>query len=231
MKRFGRPGPFPTRISCSPPLKNGARGADKYAFERIWRKNLTTGSGCGIIRYRLRGAEFSFRLRGQDSGKDYAGKSDKVAALAKAIWNYGYFAQTALPGGPKHPAMPDTYAGKANLVESLSSYPVAVNLEKEIISSAGYSLDLQSETAVNFYLKTDQELTKDNVKVTAGSGVTFDYTVEKSGSSWRVQITGKGAHKLGSVFTLKTDGAEISASALSYAQNCRWRSSPLTVKM
>ena len=71
----------------------------------------------------------------------------------------------------------------------------------------------------------------DNVKVPAGSGLTFDYTVEKTGRSWRVQITGIGAHKLGSVFTLKTDGAEISASALSYAQNCRWRSSPLTVKM
>lgn len=153
--------------------------------------------------------------------EDYEGKTEETVELAKAIWNYGYWAQKALPGGPDHPEMIDKYAAETGLVNRLSEYPIeVVELDSEIFSSASYSLDLQSETAVNFYLKTDRELTKDDVDVITEEGVDVAYTVEKTGSSWRVQITGIGAHELGSVFTLKTEGAEISASALSYAQNC-----------
>ena len=183
-------------------------------------------------------AEFNFTLASGESGirydemsladylevlieEDYEGKTEETVELAKAIWNYGYWAQKALPGGPDHPEMIDNYAAETGLVNSLSEYPIeVVELDSEIFSSASYSLDLQSETAVNFYLKTDKELTKDNVTVTAEEGVSFAYTVEKTGSSWRVQITGIGAPELGSVFTLETEGAKISASALSYAQSC-----------
>ena len=88
-----------------------------------------------------------------------------------------------------------------------------------MITAASYSLELDSETAINFYLTTGTELTKEDVSVTA-DGATFDYTVEKVGSRHRVRITGIGAHELGTVFTLTTGDTTISASAMTYVQQC-----------
>ena len=137
--------------------------------------------------------------------------------LAKAIYNYGYYAMQAVPGGSKHPAMPDTYTGDVTLITSLTGYSISGTLDKTVIKSASYSLDLESETAINFYLTTDSELTKDNVSVTA-EGADFEYTVEKVGSRYRVRITGIGAHELGTVFTMTTGNTTISASAMTYVQ-------------
>ena len=137
--------------------------------------------------------------------------------LAKAIYNYGYYTMKAVPGGSKHPAMPDTYTGDVTLITSLTGYSISATLDKTVIKSASYSLDLESETAINFYLTTDSELTKDNVSVTA-EGADFEYTVEKVGSRYRVRITGIGAHELGTVFTMTTGNTTISASAMTYVQ-------------
>ena len=136
--------------------------------------------------------------------------------LAKAIYNYGYYAMQAVPGGSKHPAMPDTYTGEAALITSLDGFGISAKLDKNVITKASYSLDLDSETAINFYLTTETELTKDNVSVTGDA--TFAYTVEKVGSRYRVQITGIGAHELGTVFTMTTGDTTISASAMTYVQ-------------
>ena len=141
-----------------------------------------------------------------------------AAPLAKSIYNYGYYAMQAVPGGSKHPAMPDTYTGEVTLITSLDDYAISATLDTDVITKASYSLDLESETAINFYLTTDSELSKDNVSVTAPSGTTFNYTVEKVGSRYRVQITGIGAHELGTVFTLRTGNTTISASAMTYVQ-------------
>ena len=46
----------------------------------------------------------------------------------------------------------------------------------------------------------------------------FEYSVEKVGSRYRVQITGIGAHELGEVFTLTTGNTKIAASAMTYVQ-------------
>lgn len=138
--------------------------------------------------------------------------------LAKALYNYGYYAMQAVPGGSKHPAMPDTYIGDTTLITSLEGYAISATLDKDVITKAGYSLDLDSETAINFYLTTETELTKDNVSVTAAEGTTFEYTVEKVGSRYRVQITGIGAHELGTAFTMTTGNTTITASAMTYVQ-------------
>ena len=113
--------------------------------------------------------------------------------------------------------MPDTYTGEANLVDSLTKFGITATLGNDV-TKASYSLDLDSETAINFYLTTETELTKENVSVTADA--TFEFTVEKVGSRYRVQITGIGAHELGTVFTLTTGETTISASALTYVQQC-----------
>ena len=99
----------------------------------------------------------------------------------------------------------------------MDGYAISATLDSAVITAASYSLDLDSETAINFYLTTESELTKDNVSVTA-EGATFEYTVEKIGSRYRVQITGIGAHELGTVFTLTTGNTTISASAMTYVQ-------------
>ena len=138
--------------------------------------------------------------------------------LAKSIYNYGYYAMQAVPGGSKHPAMPDTYTGEVTLITSLDGYAISATLDTDVITKASYSLDLESETAINFYLTTDSELSKDNVSVTAPSGTTFNYTVEKVGSRYRVQITGIGAHELGTEFALRTGNTTISASAMTYVR-------------
>ena len=44
------------------------------------------------------------------------------------------------------------------------------------------------------------------------------FTVEKVGSRYRVQITGIGAHELGTLFTMTTGDTTISASAMTYVQ-------------
>lgn len=138
--------------------------------------------------------------------------------LAKALYNYGYYAMQAVPGGSKHPAMPDTYIGDTTLITSLEGYAISATLDKDVITKASYSLVLDSETAINFYLTTETELTKDNVSVTAAEGTTFEYTVEKVGSRYRVQITGIGAHELGTAFTMTTGNTTITASAMTYVQ-------------
>ena len=150
-----------------------------------------------------------------------SGREDYAAAtpLAKAIYNYGYYAMQAVPGGSKHPMMPDTYADDTALITTLDGYALSAKLDKDVITKATYSLDLESETAINFYLTTEAELTKDNVTVTADdANATFEYTVEKVGSRYRVRITGIGAHELGTKFTMTTGNTAITAAALTYVQ-------------
>ena len=142
---------------------------------------------------------------------------EAATPLAKAIYNYGYYAMQAVPGGSKHPMMPDTYTGEEALITALEGYAISATLGSDV-TKASYSLDLDSETAINFYLTTETELTKDNVNVTAAAGTTFEYTVEKVGSRYRVQITEIGAHELGTVFTMTTGDTTISASAMTYVQ-------------
>lgn len=143
---------------------------------------------------------------------------EKAEPLAKAIYNYGYYAMKAVRGGTKHPAMPGTYANDSALITSLEGYAIQKSIDTEVITDATYSLDLESETAINFYLTTDTFLSKDNVAVSA-ENATFEYTVENTGERWRVKITGIGAHELCTVFTMKTGNTSISASALTYVQN------------
>lgn len=91
----------------------------------------------------------------------------------------------AVPGGTKHPEMPGTYVYDRALITYLEGYEIQTSLDRSVITYASYSLDLDSETAINFYLTTDQELNKGNVTVMA-EGASFDYTVEKKGSRYCV---------------------------------------------
>lgn len=142
-----------------------------------------------------------------------------AAPLAKALYNYGHYAGYAVPDGEKHPKMPGIYAAEAGLIGSLSGFGLKSKLGGDI-TAAAFSLDLDCETALNFYLTTDTELSEQDVSVTADDGSSQEYTVARAGTRWHIQVTGIGAHKLGTVFTMTAGENSISASAMTYVQQC-----------
>ena len=145
----------------------------------------------------------------------------KASALAKALWNYGYYAQLAVADGKNHPPMASDYIGDANLPSSISGFDVTASLDNTMIVSATYSLTLDTETALNIYLTPAEgiTLTKENVSV-AATGAYVEYAVEPVGSRYRVRITGIGAHELGTKITITAGTSTVTASALSYVQKC-----------
>ena len=145
----------------------------------------------------------------------------KASALAKALWNYGYYAQLAVADGKNHPEMANDYIGDANLPSSISGFDVAASLDNATIVSATYSLTLDTETALNIFLTPAEgiTLTKENVSV-AATGAYVEYAVEPAGSRYRVRITGIGAHELGTKITITAGTSTVTASALSYVQKC-----------
>ena len=145
----------------------------------------------------------------------------KASALAKALWNYGYYAQLAVADGKNHPEMANDYIGDANLPSSISGFDVAASLDNATIVSATYSLTLDTETALNIYLTPAEgvTLTKENVSV-AATGADVKYAVEPVGSRYRVRITGIAAHELGTKITITAGTSTVTASALSYVQKC-----------
>ena len=145
----------------------------------------------------------------------------KASALAKALWNYGYYAQLAVADGKNHPEMANDYIGDANLPSSISGFDVVASLDENMIVSATYSLTLDTETALNIYLTPAEgiTLTKENVSV-AATGADVKYAVEPVGSRYRVRITGIGAHELGTKITITAGTSTVTASALSYVQKC-----------
>ena len=142
-----------------------------------------------------------------------------AAPLAKALCNYSHYAGYAVPDGEKHPKMPDSYAAEAGLIGSLSGFGLKAALGGDI-TAAAFSLDLDCETALNFYLTTDTELSEQNVSVTADDGSSPEYTVARAGTRRHIRVTGIGAHKLGTVYTMTAGETSISASAMTYVQQC-----------
>ena len=144
---------------------------------------------------------------------------DKAKEVAKALNDYGYYSQLALDPDAEHERMGRVYQDVTELIDSLDGYAVAAVFGTGV-TSASYSLSLTSETQINLYFVTDGlVLTKDNTSVGAADQTRFDWTVEKVGSPYRVQITGINAAELGSEFTVTVEGGTVlRASALSYVQ-------------
>lgn len=152
---------------------------------------------------------------------DHKEEYEKAKALAKALLNYGYYAQKAVADGVNHPETDETYIGEANLPTEITGYVTEPTLDSSIITGVTYSLSLDTETALNIYLTTADGcvLSKDNVVISA-TGADVKYSVDKVGSRYRVKITGIGAHELGTVITVTTGNSTIQASALTYVQKC-----------
>ena len=157
---------------------------------------------------------------------DYADAAD----AAKAINDYGYYAQLALHNdGIDHASMSTVYKDGNDLMTGASSisdyYWVVAHLSGYYVTGASYSLSATSETALNLYFKLTDEAPDDiadSVVIDADDPETdFGYTAEKSGNLLKVQITGIDAVELGTMFkvTLTQDGTTLEASPLSYVRN------------
>ena len=137
--------------------------------------------------------------------------------LAKAINDYGYYAQFSSDAEGRHVRMVKAYRPVGELITTLDGYAITGSRGSQV-SAISYSLSLTSETKINLFFTTDMELSQSNTEVSA-SGATFDYSVKRSGTRWLVQITGINADELGTAFTVTLeDGTTVTASAMSYVQ-------------
>ncbi|MBQ6539967.1 MAG: hypothetical protein IJL71_02965 [Oscillospiraceae bacterium] len=143
----------------------------------------------------------------------------KAENIAMALNDYGFYSQLALEADETHKRMKKAYKSASELISSLDGYGITATLGSGV-TSASYSLSLTSETKINLFFVTDGlELNTANTTVTVGDNTTFDWTVEKNGERYRVQITGVNAAELGSAFTVTINGGTaVTASALSYVQ-------------
>ena len=142
-----------------------------------------------------------------------------AAESAKALNDYGYYSQLAVDTEAIHTRMKKAYKSVSDLISTLEGYGITATLGSGV-TSASYSLSLTSETKINLFFVTDGlELTNANTNVTVNDSTTFDWTVEKVGARYCVQITGINAVELGATFTVTIDGGTtVTASALSYVQ-------------
>lgn|GEM_PF-2910079 len=150
-----------------------------------------------------------------DNDQEYAA----AAGAARALNDYGYYSQLAVDAEAAHTRMKKAYRSVYELITTLNGYGITATLGTGV-TSATYSLSLTSETKINLFFVTDGlELTNANTNVTVNDSTTFDWTVEKVGERYCVQITGINAVELGATFTVTIDGGTtVTASALSYVQ-------------
>ena len=140
-----------------------------------------------------------------------------VHRLAKALNNYGWYAQKSLSGGPDHTAMATLYEELPLPEEKPDQYPVKFTANDQI-TGAQYSLSLDSETMINFYLKSAGTLTEEEIEVRRGSE-TVPFSLKMAGSWNVVEVPGIAAHLLGETYKVYVSDVEVvSASALSYVQ-------------
>ncbi|MCR4772677.1 MAG: hypothetical protein K5855_10250 [Oscillospiraceae bacterium] len=152
-----------------------------------------------------------------------------AAESAKALNDYGYYSQLAVDTEAAHTRMKKAYKSVSELIPTLDGCGITATLGSGV-TSASYSLSLTSETKINLFFATDGlELTNANTHVTVNDSTTFDWTVEKVGERYRVQITGINAVELGATFTVTIDGGTtVTASALSYVQQVLSSNSAVT---
>ncbi len=139
--------------------------------------------------------------------------------IAKAINDYGYYSQPVADTEAKHVRMTKAFSPEDYFITSIEGYAVSFT-RGEHTTAASYSLSLTAETKINLFFVTDgMEINVDNITVTSSGNTTFEYSAEKVGRRYRVQITGLNAAELGDTFTVTLeDGSMVTCSALSYVQ-------------
>ena len=163
--------------------------------------------------------------------------SDKMVALARAIADYGYYAQIYLSDlhtwtiGNEYAAMSLHFTDKydhADILSKVQGKAFVKTISGSNVTAAAYKLHLDSETTVDVFLTTSDGTEPANVKLTVRNEETGKTTtaavtpVKQSDGRYMIRVTGISAHKLGDMMTITgTAGKqfEIQVSALSYVRS------------
>ena len=155
----------------------------------------------------------------------------KLWNLIKCINDYGYYMQQYLSRhsanpwtiGVEHKAMAKAYNEGTPYLMNLQTYKSELEQKAKVknlnsdISNITYALTFDSDTSLNITIKPAASY-NGNVTVTV-DGKTV--TPKKSGSNYKLTISGISAHKLGDMHTVKVTTSHgvstFKASALSYA--------------
>ena len=168
-------------------------------------------------------------LSGKTTIKDYIAALLTVPAyadaydLAKTVHNYGYYAQLSLPGGDKHVSM-QAPTDRELPTSGPSGYWIGFN-DSDLVTQAQFSLVLDSETAINFYLQTTETIAENDIRVEKKDAETEQAEtvpfVLKDNNGWNlITISDIPAHQLGDRYTVYVKGEKtVSASPLSYVQS------------
>ena len=159
----------------------------------------------------------------------------KELALIKSIKDYGYYAQQYLAGirhfgiGTDYAEITDPYTGyyaTDTVKEETSQYQIQISSFSKDISSASYSLSLDSDTSIHLYIRPAAEY---KGKFSATVNGKEAEAVPGSDGRYRITISGIPAHMLGDTYKviIETDSGKMAldVSAMSYVYSCLSRSS------
>ena len=154
----------------------------------------------------------------------------KVVNLAKALADYGHFAQIylselrgwTLGEGLDHEIMPSdrvfTQADIEAAKSAVSNYTLTRDFGDSGITKQTFSLNLDSDTGINLYLYPGEDVTSVTYTIDGGES----QTASMAGNRYAIRITGISAHKLSKTYNVKvtTNKGEmtINVSALSYVR-------------
>ena len=178
-----------------------------------------------------------------DTALEYSSTSAEMKALAAAMKDYGHYMQIYLSQtrgwtiGKDHAEMDCvnvyTDADIAEAREAVQEYAISYDKGNSSIEKVTQSLNLDSETTINIYLKPKTSSTGDTETPEFGDddtgiadgvsafldGGTQNLAVLQADGRYKVQIAGISAHKLAKTYTVTVHAGEIfdiKISAFSY---------------
>ena len=139
----------------------------------------------------------------------------KAAPLAKAMLNYGAYAQRNFGYNTDNPANSNLSEADRKLPESIDfdEWKYSVSGEQEGVSFYGAALSLKSETAVKLYFAVDSDVDVNSLDVTVNGEA---YTLKKNGTLYELKIADIPAHRLGDMYEVKVGSLTVNYGVFSY---------------
>ncbi len=139
----------------------------------------------------------------------------KAAPLAKAMLNYGAYAQRNFGYNTDNPANENLDEAEMKLPDSVSfdNWKHSVSGQQEGVSFYGAALSLKSETAIKLYFAVDSDVDVNSLDVTVNGEA---YTLKKNGTLYELKIADIPAHRLGDMYEVKVGSLTVNYGVFSY---------------
>ena len=151
---------------------------------------------------------------------------DTTVALVEALADYGYYAQIFLEKNRNwsfgdddnsYKKMETHYRESFDMSEiEVDDHGIAVENAGNLFSKVSFSLVLDSETALRYYVTPKDEVAFDDLTITCTGEK--EPTWKQSGKRYIVQVPNISAHQLSTKYTLTIGDATFTASGLSYVK-------------